>query len=244
AVGLGIERFGFSDGQTLNARQMAALGRPAGVNPSLLPGQSLTDFDSTGENTVSSALSMTLINGFENLILTGSSGVDGTGNGADNVIKGNRGSNHLNGAAGADTMYGGAGDDLYEVDNAADVLVEFFDEGVDTVRTTISRTLEAHVENGTAVGVTAIDLRGNHLANRLLGNDASNVLDGAAGNDVMSGLGGNDVYHVDSIGDVIVEAVDGGRDRVIATARGYALADQVEDLDLADGAILGHGNAL
>src|SRR5690606_14406093 len=134
--------------------------------------------------------------------------------------------------------------DLYEVDNAADVLVEFFDEGVDTVRTTISRTLEAHVENGTAVGVTAIDLRGNHLANRLLGNDASNVLDGAAGNDVMSGLGGNDVYHVDSIGDVIVEAVDGGRDRVIATARGYALADQVEDLDLADGAILGHGNAL
>jgi len=47
----------------------------------------------------------------ENLILTGTQDIDGTGNGRNNVISGNDGDNVLNGAFGNDTMNGGVGDD-------------------------------------------------------------------------------------------------------------------------------------
>ena len=49
--------------------------------------------------------------GFENLKLTGSSEIDGTGNSVANVITGNGVKNTLSGLAGADTMDGGTGDD-------------------------------------------------------------------------------------------------------------------------------------
>ena len=47
----------------------------------------------------------------ENLTLSGSGNINGTGNGIANVITGNAGSNVLNGAAAADTLIGGGGRD-------------------------------------------------------------------------------------------------------------------------------------
>ena len=44
----------------------------------------------------------------ENLTLTGTAAVSGTGNADNNVITGNGGANVLNGGAGADTLTGGA----------------------------------------------------------------------------------------------------------------------------------------
>ncbi|KAF0162761.1 MAG: hemolysin-type calcium-binding protein, partial [Rhodocyclaceae bacterium] len=52
----------------------------------------------------------------ENLTLTGSSAIDGTGNSLVNTITGNSGNNILDGGAGKDTLKGGAGNDTYIVD--------------------------------------------------------------------------------------------------------------------------------
>ena len=64
---------------------------------------------STGTDTVSSRLAYTLPANVENLILTGTTAVNGTGNGLANGMTGNSAANQLNGGAGNDTLDGGTG---------------------------------------------------------------------------------------------------------------------------------------
>lgn len=61
--------------------------------------------------TVQSNVSYTLPVNVENLTLTGSDDINGTGNALANVLTGNSGNNTLDGGLGADTLTGGAGND-------------------------------------------------------------------------------------------------------------------------------------
>jgi Ca2+-binding RTX toxin-like protein len=213
----------------------------------------VTEAASEGTDTVNSSVTLTLGNNVENLVLTGTGAINGTGNTLNNTLTGNSGANTLSGGTGADTMIGGAGNDTYVVDNTADVVTENLNEGTDLVQSSVTTTLSANVENLTLTGTSAINGTGNALDNVLTGNSAANTLTGGAGNDTLSGgtgadtmIGGmgNDTYVVDNTADVVTELAGEGTDLVQSSVT-YTLAANVENLTLTGTtAINGTGNAL
>ena len=154
-----------------------------------------------GIDTVESSITWTLKTNLENLTLTGTTAINGTGNtlnniitgnAADNVLTGGLGNDTLTGGAGADTLIGDAGNDSYYVDNTADSITENLNEGTDIVFSSVTYTLTTNVENLTLQGTTAINGTGNTLNNIITGNAADNVLTGGLGNDTLTGNAGAD----------------------------------------------------
>jgi parallel beta-helix repeat protein len=142
-------------------------------------------------DTVQASVSWTLGANLENLVLTGVSAIDGTGNDLRNFITGNAASNVIDGAAGADSMSGGDGSDTYYVDDAGDNVIETNSEkmsgGVDSVHSSLATyTLASNVENLYLDGNAAANGIGNALDNTLFAGAGDNVLDGRDGNDTVS----------------------------------------------------------
>jgi Ca2+-binding RTX toxin-like protein len=129
----------------------------------------------------------------ENLTLTGTAAINGTGNGDNNVITGNTGNNTLDGGAGTDTLIGGSGNDIYIVDSTTDTITEQANGGTDTIQSSVTYTiLAANVENLTLTGTAAINGTGNAGNNVITGNTGNNRLNGGAGNDRLTGGVGKD----------------------------------------------------
>jgi trimeric autotransporter adhesin len=195
---------------------------------------------------MSSAATYTLTANVENLTLTGTGNINGTGNTLGNAIVGNDGNNILNGGAGIDTMTGGAGDDTYVVDVLGDVIVEAANGGTDTVSTSITYSLDvlANVENLTLTGTANRNGTGNTLDNVITGNSGANTLNaGTAGTDTLIGGAGNDIYIVNHAGVTVIEDVGAGTDTVQASVT-TTLSDNVENLTLTGAAAInGTGNA-
>ncbi len=158
---------------------------------------SVQEEDGAGTDRVQSSISYTLSGNVEQLVLTGSQDLSGTGNDLANQLTGNSGDNWLDGDLGADTMSGGGGDDGYVVDNAGDVVTEAANAGIDWVYSTRSAyTLGANVENLQLYiswddGINR-NGTGNTLDNEIIGTSGSNILTALAGNDSLYGQGGTD----------------------------------------------------
>ncbi len=245
-------------------------------------GDVVTELAGEGIDTVRTSLdSYALGTQIENLELTGSGAAQAYGNALDNrltgtdggnrlfggggqdVILGGAGADYLDGGTGADKLVGGPGDDIYRVDDAADVILEQAGGGDDEARSSADTyTLGDFVERLT-LQAKAVSGTGNTLGNQLIGNESANALYGLAGDDTLDGGGGGDLldggvgadamtgglgddtYVVDNVGDRVTERVGEGIDTVRTSLDGYTLGANVENLELSGSAtVQGYGNGL
>ncbi|MEH2089637.1 beta strand repeat-containing protein [Nostoc sp.] len=198
---------------------------------------SITEDFNAGIDLVKSSVNWVLGNNLENLTLTGSGAINGTGNSLNNILAGNSGANRLNGVdgndslfgssgndtlfgdsgddtlnggAGIDSLDGGIGNDTYIVDNLNDSIIEGLDAGTDLVNSSVNWVLGNNLENLTLTGTGAINGTGNSLNNILMGNNGANTLTGGDGNDSLFGNSGNDTLFGSAGDDLIAGGV--GRD--------------------------------
>ncbi|MEN6624547.1 MAG: calcium-binding protein, partial [Smithella sp.] len=153
------------------------------------------------------------------------------GNGVD-YLYGERGKDTLDGGSGADVMSGGLGDDTYIVDNPDDVVMEYYNEGTDTVQSSKTYNLSNNIENLILTGSSAINGTGNDLDNIITGNSAGNTLTGNAGNDTLDGSSGNDMLIGGNGSDTYLFRRTDGQDVITETA---GVAGDIDALKLTDG---------
>ncbi|MBN3891790.1 MAG: cadherin-like domain-containing protein [Nostoc sp. JL31] len=200
----------------------------------------ITEGSDVGTDLVKSSVNWVLGNNLENLTLTGSGAINGTGNSLNNILVGNSGANtlngvdgndslfgssgndtllggvgddSLNGGAGTDSLDGGVGNDIYTVDNVNDLIIEYLDAGTDLINSSVNWVLGNNLENLTLTGTGAINGTGNSLNNILMGNNGANTLNGVDGNDSLFGNSGNDTLFGSAGDDLIAGGV--GRDVLI-----------------------------
>lgn len=150
-------------------------------------GDTIIELAGGGTDTVQSSITFDLaLSGanVENLALTGSATINGTGNTLNNIITGNTTANILSGGNGTDTLNGGDGNDSLDGGTGNDTLNG--DAGNDTL-------------NG-GPGLTVII----GPTGPLLVSD----------NDTLAGGAGNDIYVLGSTGDTIEENLSEGTDLV------------------------------
>jgi Ca2+-binding RTX toxin-like protein len=112
-------------------------------------------------------------------------------------------------------MTGGAGSDTYFVDAAGDIVNEFGEVGIDTVRTTlVSYTLGQNVENLTYLGTANFTGTGNAWANIMTGGTGNDTLSAGSANDTLIGGAGNDTMDGGLGNDIFVFASGFGQDRI------------------------------
>ena len=191
-------------------------------------------------DTIQSITTFTLPVGVENLTLTGTAAISGTGNTGNNVLTGNSANNILAGGDGNDTYSFNATTVL-----GSDTIQETSTGGVDVIDltgTTGAATLNLGVT--TTQNVVANNLRltlaannvieniiGGNGADRLTGNSLDNSLVGGLGDDNLRGNGGNDSL-TGGVGNDILTG-DAGTDRFIYNSgRVYDAGDIGLDLIL------------
>lgn len=141
----------------------------------------------------------------------------------DDVLLGGAGNDVLIGEQGSNRLLGGSGDDFYVVSSSTDVVAEYWNNGTDTVETTLNAyTLSSNVENLTARGADNFIGQGNGL---------DNIIRGSAGDDILKGFWGDDSLFGGNGNDLLLGG--GGNDRLIGD-RGADLITTVATQYLPD----------
>ncbi|BAY60356.1 polymorphic membrane protein [Calothrix brevissima NIES-22] len=151
-------------------------------------------------DTLQASTTTTLADGIENLTLTGTSNINGTGNSGNNIFRGNSGNNILAGGIGNDTYAFNAStpsgsDTIQETSTGGNDTISFSGTSTDvrlnlgvittqTVNSNLKLTLSANNVIENAIGGSGSD--------RLIGNSLNNTLNGGSGNDVLTGRSGAD----------------------------------------------------
>ena len=161
--------------------------------------------EAAGEGTdlVQSSVTTTLSANVENLTLTGSAAINGTGNTLANVMLGNSGANTLDGGTGSDTLDGGDGNDIILGGLGDDLIDGASGGGNDTI-------------TGGA-GADTITVTGGNDRLRYL--STGDVLDRIIGFDNDPAGGGQDVVDLDALFDSlgVAAASRAGRVQLVDT---------------------------
>ncbi len=198
-----------------------------------------------GTDSVQSSATYTLSSQVENLRLTGTAAIGGTGNSLANTIVGNAAGNALNGGdgndrldggLGADSMAGGLGNDIFVVDNVGDTIAENGSSGTDTVESSVNFRLPTQVEKLVLTGTAGRSGTGNSGDNTITGNSGANTLNGSGGNDVLDAGGANDLLYGGAGNDSLKGG--SGLDRFLFNAAlGAGNVDKILDFSVADDTI-------
>lgn len=113
------------------------------------------------------------------------------------------------------SINGGAGDDLYVIRSAGHDLRESVGAGLDTVKSSVSWTLDQQFEVGRLTGKKNIDLTSDFGDTFLYGNVGKNKIMGGSGNDTIDGQRGDDVLTGRSGADIFVFKAGTGHDAVV-----------------------------
>ncbi|MEH2435881.1 MAG: calcium-binding protein [Nostoc sp.] len=176
--------------------------------------------------------------------LNGLAGNDSLAGGTlnDSLIGGS-GNDTLDGGTGSDILDGGTGDDTYIIDSSSDTIREAINSGTDSVRSSITYTLGANLENLTLRFTSnAINGTGNSLNNFINGNDFNNTLNGRAGDDTLDGNLADDILNGEDGNDSLQggpgnDVLNGGagNDILIGVYPGSLLPPGVGETDILTG---------
>jgi Ca2+-binding RTX toxin-like protein len=226
-------------------------------------GDAVTEVGGEGVDRVRAGVTYTLGAEVENLQLTGTANINGTGNALANQIDGNSGNNILSGGGGADVIRGAGGLDDLNGDDGNDQLLG--GDGNDELYGGDSNDiLQGGADEDTLYGGAGLDnldggtgadvlygeagndqLQGGDGIDLLYGGADNDVLRGGSGADVLAGGTGDDTYFVDDLSDTLTEAAGEGTADTVRASVDWTLGDNFERLIL-DGSspIFGTGNAL
>jgi len=199
-----------------------------------------------GDNTVLSSVSYVQPENVQNLTLTGSADLTATGNNQAGVLTANSGNDTLIAGSGIDTLVGGSGNDTFIINNVNDTIEEAPNSGNNTVLSSVSYVLPAHIQNLTLTGSANLTGTGNTLNNVITGNSGNDTLIAGSGSDTLiagSGIDtlvggtGNDTFVVNNTADVVTEQPNAGNNTVLSSVS-YVQPENVQNLILTGSANL------
>ncbi len=212
-----------------------------------------------GTDSVQSSVDYVLPANLDNLILTGTHNLIGTGNSLNNKLYANLGMDTLVGGVGFDTLIGGSGDDTFVVNITSlgrleDKIVP--GSAINSIQevglysgSLYTQILPLGIQNFdiSGTGRSLVNLTGNASSNILIGNDSNNTIDGKGGVDTLVGGLGDDIYIIDNSADFVLELVGQGID-LIKSSVNFNMsvnAINVENIKLlGSSAVMVDGNSL